>query len=50
MLEEPDDSRQENEVGPAAHTICEIISKRSRDLNTGPETMKEQDEDTGGTS
>jgi hypothetical protein len=50
MLEEPDDSRQEGEAGPSAHTIHEIISKRSRDLNTGPETMKEQDEDTGGTS
>ena len=30
-------------MGPAAHTICEIISKHSRDLNTGPETMKEQE-------
>ena len=49
MLEEPDGSRQEGEAGPSAHTICEIISKRSRDLNTRPETMKEQ-EDTGGGS
>jgi len=48
VLEEPDDSRQEGEAGPSAQTISEIISKRSRD--TGLETMKEQEEDTGGAS
>ena len=42
MLEEGDDSRQEGE------TTCEIISKRSRALNTGPDTMYEPEVNTGG--
>ena len=43
--EEPNDSRQEDKTGPLVQTISEIISKRSRD--TGPETMKEQEETQG---
>lgn len=48
VLEERDDSRQEGEAGPSAHTTCGIISKRSRDLNTGPDTMQEPEGNTGG--
>ena len=46
--EEPNDSRQEDKTGPLVQAISEIISKGSRD--TGPETMKVQEEDTGGAS
>ena len=48
VLEERDDSRQEGEAGPSAHTTCGIISKRSRALNTGPDTMQEPEGNTGG--